>query len=518
MRSKKFRIVLTGGFLTLLAVVAFRKGSAASGQVVSQQVKNHAIANVEHSTPVAEAAAFGEEASGAELLQYTDKPATAAKVERLMAAATKEVHYAKIDRELLGGSNSPLAKEGGRVSFTLPDGRSVPVLIQKAQNLGAERYVSEGTIEGEGFGRAVFAYNQGELSAVIDDISHGSWQIRAMGDSVAQVFEVDHGLVPPCGASPEKHAAHSHSEAPEARSVMTAAAQEIGSGPSPVAGMGIPGGWAEALGWPLLGSIEWSTQVRVLVPYSSVILTVLPEWAVVTWIDVAIASMNSDLARSGLPVKVVLAGAVPVQYNQEWQGSDDTALDDALVRVANSADGIMDEIHVMRADVQADLVCFAMCQHDSNNSGIGYILKYPGDGFNSTWAFSAVDFWYMNSSSVFSHELGHNFGCNHDRENARTTTGVQMTGSHSYSYGYRFYGEDGQQYRTIMSYSPGRALPYYSNPYITAPYPINVPIGAHMGTWDEAYNAMTILQNTNEVSNYSLTRAVVRTAKRLRGW
>lgn len=508
-----------GGFLTLLAVIAFRKGTAASEQVVSQTEKSHAIAEANHSTPVAEAAARNAEESGAELLQYTEKPAGAEKVERLMGAATKEVHYAKIDRELLGSSRSPLAKEGGRISFTLPDGRTVPVVIQKAQHLGAERYVSEGNIEGENFGRAVFAYNNGELSAVIDDITHGSWQIRALGDSNTQVFEVDHGLVPPCGVSGHKHGAHSHSEAPEVRSVLAAAAQESAGAQAPVAaGMGIPSGWAEALGWPNIGSIEWSTQVRVLVPYSSVILTVLPEWAVVTWIDVAVASMNSDLARSGLPVKIVLAGAVPVQYHQEWQGSDATALDDALTRVANSVDGIMDEIHVMRADVQADLVCFALCQNDSNNSGIGYIMRYPGDGFNAAWAFSAVSFWYMNSSSVFSHELGHNFGCSHDRDNSWTTTGVQMPGAHSYSYGYRFYGQDGQQYRTIMSYAPGRVLPYFSNPYINAPDPINVPIGAHMGTWDEAYNAMTILQNANEVSNYDTTRAVTRTARRLRGW
>jgi hypothetical protein len=511
MRSKKFRMVVTGGFLTLIAAVALvQRGTTATEAVSGEKKQVTRQPQLSEATKPASAAA--EEETQASLWTYTARPSNAEALEAMMAIPGKEVHYAQIDRAFVGGADSPLARVGGKAAVKLPDGTSVPVTITRTRNLGADRYVSEATIDGSEHGRAVFAYHKGEMSAVVDDFGTGSWQFRSVGGSVAQVFKVESSLVPPCGSD---HSHHAHKQ-------PAPAATQAGA-PAPMAGAPAVAGseWdvsAALGGWPMGNGWGWgwgNTEVRVLVPYSAVILTVLSEESVRSWIDLAVGALNNDLSRSGVPVTVTLAGAPAVQYHQEWHGSDDTAIDDALVRVASPVDGIMDEIHVHRADAKADIVVFALCQLDSNNSGVGYILARPGDAMNPAWAFSVVNFWYMNTGSVFSHEVGHNFGCNHDRDNARTTTGVAMGGAHSYSYGYRFYGEDGQQYRTIMAYDPGQVIPYFSNPNIWA---LGAPIGAPLGSWEEAYNALTIQQNAGEISNYRNTRAVTRTARRLRGW
>ena len=45
------------------------------------------------------------------------------------------------------------------------------------------------------------------------------------------------------------------------------------------------------------------------------------------------------------------------------------------------------------------------------------------------------------------HEIGHNMGCAHDRNNAGGST-------FSYAYGHRWNGNNGTLYRSTMAYSP----------------------------------------------------------------
>lgn len=604
MRSKKTRIVVTGSFLSLLAVVAvFRKEAASSSQVLSSKSAKvapaHVVAADANTTTVNEKTA--PPASKGALFNYVNKPANAARVESLMAVPSHDVHYAQIDKSLVGGTNSPIAKQGARVEVALPDGTVLPVVITKTQSLGDQRYVSEGTINGKDDGRAVFAYNHGELSATVDDITHGSWQVRSIGNSTAQVFKVDSSLVPPCQANTKQLAALATKVAAASSSTTSSSTHAMGGDQwDPPAGAGPgswkiwPNGWAEWVStpdatptvtptvstptdstqlappagagpgswkiWPN-GWTQWipadsntpstptvtetvstptptptppvdvaptvdttpsvstpavnawgNTQIRILVPYSKALENSMSSSAIASQIDLAIASLNNDLSRSGIPVTAVLAGAPALQYNQEFDQSGGAVVT-ALSRLASATDGIMDEVHIMRGETNADLVCFVMAQNDPNNSGVGYILAGAGDPANTLYGFSVVNFWYLNSNSTFSHEIGHNLGCNHDHDHAYSTEGQVALGTYPYSYGYRFYGNDGQQYRTIMSYAPGNVLPYFSNPNIWAWAPISAPVGAA-----DAYNALTITQNASEVSYFHASRLVARTLTRLRGW
>jgi hypothetical protein len=110
-----------------------------------------------------------------------------------------------------------------------------------------------------------------------------------------------------------------------------------------------------------------------------------------------------------------------------------------------------------------------------------------------------------------SHELGHNFGCAHDREH------TVAAGAYPYSYGYRFTARDGRQYHDIMSYDPGTGLNYFSNPnlFAPAPAPANSPGGIAPGSPGESATALTIEQDAFEVATFRLPTPAAATASTL---
>ncbi|WP_404424528.1 immunoglobulin domain-containing protein [Nibricoccus sp. IMCC34717] len=85
---------------------------------------------------------------------------------------------------------------------------------------------------------------------------------------------------------------------------------------------------------------------------------------------------------------------------------------------------------------------------------------------------------------VLTHELGHNFGCYHDRQTQAATDG-----DGEYHYGFR-YQNGATDTGTIMSYAQGEILPYFSNPNVTLN---GVVLGVPLGQPKAAYNAKVIL-------------------------
>lgn len=167
--------------------------------------------------------------------------------------------------------------------------------------------------------------------------------------------------------------------------------------------------------------------------------------AVKTYIDMKIAETNQCFMNSEIATKLnlVFSGEVSIQ--------DTVALNLSLTLglLRGKGDGVLDTVHYLRNKYHADLVSL-LVNNSAGFSGLAYITRPSLDeaenGFSITTTFQ--DF-------IFTHEVGHNLGCNHDRSL------TNFPGAYNYSHGYVF---KDQTKGTIMSYYT--RIPYFSNPNI----------------------------------------------------
>ena len=156
-------------------------------------------------------------------------------------------------------------------------------------------------------------------------------------------------------------------------------------------------------------------------------------------IDMAVAYTNDAFGRSGALVSLNLVGAEKVDYSEVTGDIHATN----LVRLTVPDDGHMDGIHDRRNTLGADLV---------------YLLTAEGRG--RAWfggSFAAGE----GASGLFAHEVGHNFGLDHERYQSVPA-----------GYNKGFTTRDCSP--TIMSYGqecggPSRLLPFYASPWRYSP-------------------------------------------------
>ena len=176
-------------------------------------------------------------------------------------------------------------------------------------------------------------------------------------------------------------------------------------------------------------------------------------------------------------------------YRGEVGYGENGSFGDHLSRLRSKSDGYMDDIHNIRASVGADMV--SLFVRDGAYCGIAYLMTSLSNGFRTS-AFSVVHQGCATGYYSFGHELGHNQGCCHDRGNCGG-------GVFSYSYGHRFYGNSGNQYRTVMSYSPGKRIQHLSNPNVDYD---GVATGIDSSKSTSADNALSINNATNTISGW----------------
>jgi peptidyl-Asp metalloendopeptidase len=167
-----------------------------------------------------------------------------------------------------------------------------------------------------------------------------------------------------------------------------------------------------------------------------------------------------------------------------------------LSRLRAKNDGKFDEIHPMRDQYGADAV--GMIINSSQYCGIAYLMTNPSANFESN-AFSVTSRSCATGYYSFGHETGHNFGSAHDRGNAGSA-------SYSYSYGWR---TSNNQYRTVMAYSPGTRIKFYSNPNKSKN---GMPLGKvnSAENWRSLNNTATYVSNWRPTaSEYDLTLDIV---------
>jgi hypothetical protein len=174
--------------------------------------------------------------------------------------------------------------------------------------------------------------------------------------------------------------------------------------------------------------------------------------AIEALIQTDITNTNQALANSLVPMTVNLVGAVEVAYTETGNSFTD------LASAINAGDGILDDVHILRNDLKADIVCFV--PESGNVGGVARIATVPGPSFYAEEAYCVVPRPNVGSSAyIFAHEIGHVMGLMHDW----IQDPYCFEGANKYSKGYV---EPNGAFKTIMSYGANPGIPYYSNPLV----------------------------------------------------
>jgi hypothetical protein len=191
--------------------------------------------------------------------------------------------------------------------------------------------------------------------------------------------------------------------------------------------------------------------------------------------DLAAQLTNEAFTNSGIDLKVRIVHKQEIPWFVESYGFGYT-----LDRISDDP-----EVNRLRNLHHADQV--TLIRYGGDMWGVAYMLSALDPAYESL-AFSEIDSGHVANYYVFSHELGHNFGCAHDIDN------IDVWGLYSYSIGYAFNTPHHGFVGTVMSYRGDRIL-YYSNPDVLYD---GVPTGV-VGKKD---NARTIRNSKLLVCNY----------------
>ena len=181
-------------------------------------------------------------------------------------------------------------------------------------------------------------------------------------------------------------------------------------------------------------------------------------------IDLAIIETNEGYANSDVKHRLRLIHRAEIDYTVV-----DRTLSKPLKELARTNDGIMDNVHKLRDEYRADLVTLLVRVPPTPTTqkavcGRGYLNVEASKGFSVTDYRCATG----PGKYTFAHELGHNFGAQHDR--AQIIKGGNNPGA-GYNFGYINTTEG---WRTMMAYNDNINCPlklctrlnYWSNPNI----------------------------------------------------
>jgi hypothetical protein len=175
----------------------------------------------------------------------------------------------------------------------------------------------------------------------------------------------------------------------------------------------------------------------------------------------AVAKGQLALDNSNAYVTLNLVYSGEVSYTESGDSETD------VVRLRMTSDGYLDEVHTLRNQYYADIVGLFTYTGTEGLAGIGYQLTSTSG--NPAYAFSLTRVQYAGWTFTYIHEMGHNMGCGHHKEqNVQPGPGV-----FNYSAGWRWIGNDSGKYCSIMTYEAGKyfedgqthtRVAYFSNP------------------------------------------------------
>ncbi|HYG75504.1 MAG TPA: Ig-like domain-containing protein [Planctomycetota bacterium] len=345
----------------------------------------------------------------------------------------------------LNATSLPIqTKEGGtRLLLNLFDDAVFTAVITSVQTIEAGRSVWRGTVEGFPDSLVQLALCNDAMAGLIEIPGRGVFSIHYHGNGQQVIAEIDRSqFLRPKVLDHKANLASTRAVAPRANS-----------------------------------------QIDVMIVYTAAAMNGAGGLnGINSVIDLAISDANTVFSNSQINATLNLVHRGQLSYNETGKSETD------LTRLAEKNDGFMDDVHALRDQHGADVVCL-LVDSLSDACGIAYVMTNPSPSFEEA-AFSVVDRTCVKNHTYI-HELGHNLGCAHDKANS----GGQ--GAFSYAYGHNFIAE-GTRYGTVMSY-PGEKIPYFSNPNLSFR---GVPIGVA----DQADNARAINNTVSILAGFRASK------------
>lgn len=326
-----------------------------------------------------------------------------------------------------------------------------------------------GTINDQTGGSFVFVVNPEAIEGYVSIPGNMLYEISGTGEGEMQIDQVDALRLPGCaggltGGIDQGHVGH---QGQVRHPASNSAASRSG------------------------GASEDGSQIDVLVAYTDDARQNMGGTnQILARIDLAIAASNRSYDNSNIGFQINLVHTVEFDYDENT-----SSYGTHLTRLREKNDGYIDEVHDLRDQYGADIV--TMLVDDGRYCGIARLMTSLSPNFESS-AFNIVTWFCAAGNLSFPHELGHNMGACHARGDGG---GCLDGGLFDYSVGHRFGGTNDQRYRTVMAYSPGSRIEYFSNPDVSVD-------GDPTGVANDAENALTLNQSSLVISNFRLTQSI----------
>ena len=397
--------------------------------------------------------------------------------------SARRARFLRINAPALIAGDSPLHQtapadlnlDSSRLELNLFNDIFLTAAFENTVYRNGTNFIAVGVIDGWAQSQIILVAEGEVVAATIDVPGLGVYQVRYYGSGLHKVIELDKARVPACGPIKKAPAKIKPLKVNKKKTKPV-----VGTEPGPFVEVSSPpladAGFHPSSIPPILADPITNTIVDVMVAYTTAART--GAGGVIgmnTTIDLAIAEANTAFANSLVPITLNLVFRGEVTYTETGNAGTD------LSRLQSPTDGHMDAIHTWRNQYGADLVCL-FTETMASYAGLGYVMQTVSTNFSS-YSFSVVRRVYATGTYTFAHELGHNMGCVHDRQNSSSA------GAYPYSYGHRFVGSDSATYRTVMAYAPGTRIPYFSNPNVTY---LGTATGVAIGATNAAHNTASL--------------------------
>jgi Metallo-peptidase family M12B Reprolysin-like len=220
--------------------------------------------------------------------------------------------------------------------------------------------------------------------------------------------------------------------------------------------------------------------------------------AIQSMINLAIRETNDSYRNSLVSQRINLVEAREVPYS----GNESVAF--AIEPLTRKSDSVMDEIHLWRDELRADIVVLLTDNENNSSCGIAHQMRFLSPT-HEEFAFAAVPLSCATGQFNFAHELGHIMGADEDWASSGSVLPFR------YSHGLTN-PDPNDPWRTVMAENtacaavPGTAsrppgcvrLPFWSNPSLRRGVR---DMGISQGP-NQANNSKTLNNTANVVANF----------------